>query len=311
MSALSGSPRTLEDSPPRLSKLLGAVLGGEVLAAVTLWVACIILTIVGLAPMGGAEQWVWLPWQIDGVWALVGAVGWGYLVCTLVAVLVSDGITRRGYEKPDATWLRIAIAISGYGAMAAGGTAGGRIGVAVIAGAVVIRYVAFTHDGTARRWRWRMTSRAQLLTVLVAALVGFSYSALHPFAADGSGGTYGTGPIAGHIGHTEEVDVGLSSSRLATQITGVTLTGPGAVHFKVSKIIVGGDANPYGSDGLQATRLPSRQPAGHGIWISAEVRLTSCGDASVNTLRLHYRMLGIGTTEIIRLQDPLRLSCTP
>jgi hypothetical protein len=218
MSALSGSPRTLDGPPPRLFKLLGAVLGGEVLAAVTLWVACTILTIVGLAPMGGAEQWVWLPWQIDGAWALVGAVGWGYLVCTLVAVLVSDGITRRGYAKPDATWLRIAIAISGYGAMVVGHTDRADVPIAVLGGAVVIRLLVFTSDGTARRWRWRLSRREQVLTVLVAALVGFSYSALHPFAADGNGGNFTDATVTARVGHSNEIDIGLNSTRLATQI---------------------------------------------------------------------------------------------
>jgi hypothetical protein len=309
MSALSGSPRTLEGAPPRLFKLLGAVLGGEVLAAVTLWVACIILGIAGLAPMAGAE-WAWLPWQIDGAWALVGAVGWGYLVCSLVAALVSNGITRRGYDKPDTTWLRIAIAVSGYGAMAAGHTPGARMALAVIAGAVVIRSVVFTHDGTARRWRWSLTPREQRLTMLVAVLVGFSYSGLHPFAVDGSGGTFASTGVVGHVGRAAEVDVGLSSARLPTQVTGVTLTGSGAAHFRVSAIVVSRDASPYIGYPLLRTRLPHEVPAGHSMWISAKVTLVSCADISVNTLVLHYRMLGISTSETMPLQDPLRLSCT-
>jgi len=326
MSALSGSPRTFDGPRPRLFRLLGAVLGGEVLAAVTLWILGIILTVLGLAPLGGAQQWVWLPWHIDGAWALVGAIGWGYLVCTLVAVLVRDGITRRGYEKPQAAWMRISIAISGYGAMAVGHTGAAHAFAAVIAGAVVIRLVAFNLDGSARAWRWHLTACEQVLAVLIAAFVGFSYSALHPFAADGDGGTFASGTIMAHVGHTDEVDVGLNAVRLATEVTGVTLTGPGATHFKAGSIVLTRNGNPetvvphwarvhlagppYGGYVLHPTRFPYRVPAGDEVWITSQIRLSSCADISVNTLTLHYTILGISTNESIPLQQPLNLSCT-
>lgn len=326
MSALSGSPRTFDGPPPRLSKLLGAVIGGELLAAVTLWILGIILSILGLAPLGGAQEWVWLPWHIDGVWALIGALGWGYLVCTIVAVLVRDGITRRGYERPQAAWMRISIAISGYGAMAIDSHVDGEIVIAVLAGAVLIRFVAFNRDGSARAWRWHLTGREQVLAMLIAALVGFSYSALHPFAADGNGGTFTDATVTTHVGHTTELEVGLNAVHLTTRFTGVTFTGPGAAHFRAGAIVLTRDGNPetvvshwarvhlagppYGGYVLHPTRLPYRVPAGDEAWISTQVKLTSCADISVNTLVLHYRVLGISTSESIPLQQPLRMSCT-
>ena len=147
------------------------------------------LDIAAIAPLGGASQWVWLPWRIDGLWALVGAIGWGYVVCSIVACFVGQSIGHRGFERPAAGWLRIAIAISGYGAMAVGRTAAAHIAVAVLAGAVLIRLIAFTRDGSARGWPWPFPPRVRLTVMLLAVAVALSYSALHPFAADGTGGT--------------------------------------------------------------------------------------------------------------------------
>jgi hypothetical protein len=310
MSALSGSPRAFNGwPPPRLFRLLGALLGGEVLAAVMLWITCIVLAIAGAVPLGGAQQWVWLPWQIDGIWALVGALAWGYLVCSLIGMFVGQGIARRGYAQPAAAWLRISIAISGYGAMVVAQTAAARIFVAVVAGAVVIRLVAFNLDGSARPWRWSITQRQRLAAVVVALLVALSYTTTHGFAADGSGGTYPTGAIVTHVGHTDMVDVGLSASRLPAQVTGVTLTGPGAAHFRVHAIVLTGNGNAVGQIPGIPTHLPYRVGSGNQLWISAQVRLSSCGDISVNTLKLRYTILGIATGETIRLQQPLTMTC--
>jgi hypothetical protein len=326
MSALSGSPQTFDGWPrPRLFKLLGAVIGGEVLGWVVLWILGIVLEVAGLAPLGGAQQWVWLPWHIDGVWAVVGAIGWGYLVCTLVGVLVSDGITRRGYERPAAAWLRISIAISGYGAMAVGRTNGARVALAVLGAAVVIRLVAFNPDGSARAWRWTLTPRQRVLMLLLAALVGLSYTALHPFTANGNGGNYASATIVAHVGHTNEVDIGLNAIHIPAQITAVTLTGSGAAHFRVHSIVLTTNGQPetviprrlgnqygarlYGGYVQHATRFPYRAPTGKGVWITAQVTLTSCAAISVNTLRLRYTMLGISTAESIPLSQPLKLRC--
>lgn len=304
MSALARSPRALDGwRRPSLFGLLAAVLGGEVMGAVTLWVISVILAIPGIAPFGGAQRWVWLPWQIDGLWALLGAIGWGYLVCTLVAALVADRVERRGYGRPAAAWLRIAIAISGYGAMAVGRTAATHVFVAIVAGAVVIRLVVFNLDGSPRAWRWVMPRRARVVSAIAAALVALSYSATHAFAGDGDGGTYGSGTIITHLGHTETISVGLSQIRLPVDITGATFTGPGAAHVRVSSLSLG-MGFPTGP-----LRLPYRLGAGRSLWIDATVRLTSCGDVTVNSLKLRYTVLGIATSESIPLQQPLSMGC--
>jgi hypothetical protein len=303
MSALARFPRALDDCRrPSLFGLLRAVLAGEVLGAVMLWVISIVLAIPGIAPFGGDQRWVWLPWQIDGLWALVGALGWGYLVATLVARLVTDSIERRGYGRPAAVWLRFAIAISGYGAMAVGHTAAAHVFVAVVGAAAVIRLLVFNLDGSPRPWRWAVPRRARLAGVIAAALIALSYSATHAFAGDGSGGSYATGTILTHVGQTETVSVGLSEIRLPVDVTAATFSGPGSAHLRVSSL-------GLGMDDSHALRLPYRLGAGKGLWISATVKLTSCANATVNTFKLGYTVLGIATSESIPLQQPLSLSC--
>jgi len=306
MSALAPSPAAAHGwQRPNLLRLLGAVLGGEILGAVLLWLASVAVSLLRLAPIGGGNDWVWLPWQIDGVWALVGAIGWGYLVCMLIAGLVSERIERRGYGRPAAAWLRIAIAVSGYGAMGVGATPGAHVFYAVLAGAVLVRLLAFRLDGTPRPWQWQLSRRARAIVALTAALIGLSYGGLHAFAADGSGGTFADAPIAARIGHSETVTAGLSRMWLPADITGVQFSGPGAGHIRASELLI----SPDFVIGQGTTPLPYRVSAGQQVWISERVTLASCGEVTVNTLKLRYRVLGIGTTESIPLQQPLSLTC--
>lgn len=325
MSVLAPAPRPVDAwRRPSLFRLLAAVLAGEVVGALALWCTAIVFELLRLAPIGGAQQWYWLPWSVDGIWALAGAIGWGYLVCSLIARLVAERIERRGYGRPAAGWLRIAIAISGYGGMAVGHNGGTHVLVAVAGGAVVIRLVAFNLDGSLRAWRWHKTARWQLAAAVGAALLGFSYSALHSFAADGSGGSFGDGSVTTRVGHTEMISAGLIHFRLPVAITSVAFTGPGAQHLRVSGLVISPNpgtmlipqrersypgAHHWADLVWQPTRLPYRASAGNEIWINENVALSSCGDVTVNSLKLNYTVLGISTSETIPLQTPLSLRC--
>ena len=101
--------------------------------------------------------------------------------------------------------------------------------------------------------------------------------------------------------------MGLSESRVPVTITSVTLTGPGAVHVRISSPVVGLGA-PDGTSS-STSRLPYRLPANQPLWISSRVKLASCGFVKLNTLRLRYTVLGIATQQVIPLQSPLTLRC--
>ena len=308
---------------PSLFRLIGAVLGGEVLAAVELWVATIVLALLGVAPLG-AGDWIWLPWQVDGAWALLGAIGWGYLVSTLVAATVRRGIERRGYGRPAAGWMRISIAVSGYGAMAIGHTPGAHMAAAVIGGAIVIRLVAFNLDGSVREWRWSAPPRAGLAGATAAVIVAFSYSGLHSLAATGDGGTFSSGVVHAHVGHTTTISVGLSHMLVPIEITDVGFGGPGSAHLSASGLIISPDpglqmiprklrsypgAHRFRGFAWHPTPLPYRVGSGTTVWVTMNVQLRACAEVTVNVLELRYRVLGIGTGETIALRQPLTLSC--
>ncbi len=301
------------------------VFAGEFQAALVLWAIAFPVAALQLAPLGGAEEWLWLPWRIDGVWAPVGAVGWGYLVCALVAWFVAGSIQRRRFERPAAGWLRVAIAISGYGGMALGKTGGARVFFAVALGTILVRALAFQADGTARTWQWTRSRRVGGLAALVAILAGLSYGMTHAFVADGSGGSYSTQAMNVRVGQTESIDIGLSPIRFGVTIQSATLTGRGAANASIRSIVLHlesplaltppsalrGIPKAYRSSlALTSTTFPYQVSAGQQLWISTQVALRSCAAATLDTLRLRYTIFGIPTNANIRIDTPLALSCS-
>jgi hypothetical protein len=243
----------------------------------------------------------------------------------VVAWFVGGSVERRGFDRPAAGWLRIAIAISGYGAMALGHTVGARVFYAVVLGAIVVRMLVFVADGSARSWSWSPGRRVQVLAALLAVLVGVSYGVTHAFAADGSGGSYSSQATDVRPGQTETVDVGLSHVRFGAEVHAATLTGPGAENVAVRSMVLH-VGNPLeltppsmlrnipkafrSSLALTSTRLPYRVPAGQELWISIRVVLRFCSTATLNTLKLRYSILGIPTAASIPIGTPLTLNCS-
>jgi hypothetical protein len=326
MSAIAGLPPRAADGwrRPSFGRLLVAVFAGEFQAALALWVISIPVGGLGFAPVGGQHDWMWLPWQIDGTWALVAAAGWAYLICALVAWFVAGSLERAGVDLPETSWLRVAIAISGYGGMALGTTSGGRVACAVVLGVILIRVLVLQADGTARPWRWPIERRGQVLIALAAALAACSYGATHAFVADGSGGSSGSQATYVRAGEAQIIDVGLSHLHFGATLESATLTGAGAANVRVSSMVLslGNPADVSLPSFLRhlpkryrsmytvkPTYFPYSVPAGKDLWLSAVVALRSCGSGTLSTLRLRYAVLGIATTANIPIQQPLTLSC--
>jgi len=309
---------------PSFGGLLLSVFAGEVQAALALWVISIPVAALGFAPVGGGQQWMWLPWRIDGVWALLGAAGWAYLICALVAWFVAGSLQRSGVDLPETGWLRVAIAISGYGGMALGTSLRARVVCAVFLGVILIRVLVLQGNGAARRWPLQLARRQYVLVALAAVLAACSYGVTHAFAADGSGGSYDSQSTYVRVGEAQSIDVGLSHLRFGAKIQSATLTGAGAANVRVTSMVLS-LGNPVGIPSPSFLRnLPKRYrsmytakpahfpynvPAGKDLWLSAVVALRSCDSATVSTLRLRYTVLGIATTANIPIQSPLTLSC--
>jgi hypothetical protein len=301
MSALAPAPQLADGSRrPPLGRLMGAVFGGEVLAVLVLWIPTMLLGGLRLAPLGGGSSWVWLPWQIDGIWALAGAVAWGYLICLIVAIPVTQAIERRGYGRPAAGWMRISIAVSGYGAMAVGETSFARVVVAVLAGAAMTRLVAFDRDGSVRAWRWRTPLRFQIAAGVALALIALSYSVTHSFVYEGTG--LSSGNLTLKVGHSDSFYVATANGRVPVDITGVSFTGTGLDHVVVSSNF---SSQPAGESATRPAGEPGPPPyhlgAGKPLWLTATLRMASCGTATISGVRLSYTALGIKTAQTIAL----------
>jgi hypothetical protein len=272
---------------------MGAVFGGEVLGFVVLWIPTMLLGALRLAPLSGENSWVWLPWQVDGIWAFAAAIAWGYLICLIVAIPVGQAIERRGYGRPAPGWMRISIAVSGYGGMAVGDTGFAHVVVAVLGGAGVIRLVAFDRTGSVRAWRWRAPRGFQIAAGLALALIALSYSVTHSFASEGSG--LSRGNLTLKVGHSDSFYVATANGRVPVDITGVSFTGIGLGHVVVSSHL---SIQPTGEP---AMRPPFHVAAGKQLWISATLKMASCGMASVSGVRLSYTVLGIKSAQTIAL----------
>ncbi len=113
---------------------------------------------------------------------------------------------------------------------------------------------------------------------------------------------------------------------LPVRITAVSFTGPGAGHLRSSQLLLSPNAfemmippslrhypgaRRWANYAWSPTRLPYSVPAFRETWVSVRIGLASCANATINTLKLHYSVLGIATEETIPLQQPLRLQCGP
>ena len=303
MSALSGrwgqARRSVGPARPGYPVLLSATFAAQLECGLALWLTDIGLAIVRMAPGGSAVN-PFLPWQIDGLWALAGAAGWAYLVSRLIARRLVNRIIGRDRTAPSTGWTAVAVAVGGYGALALGHSTAIRLLLAVTVTPLIVGALAYTPDGRPRPWTVPAGRRTRVVVAASALLLAVAYSVPHPFSTPGSGGTYATGVNRLTPGQTVEVDVGLSGHLLPTQLTAVTLDQAAVLR---TATLSGAPAASRGD------RLPAYLPAG-GPWLSLHIGL-SCpaSPATISHATLHYRVLGIATSQRIALGERVRLAC--
>jgi hypothetical protein len=315
MSALADSRPRTGTRPPTYGPLLLATLSAQVLTGLALWIVQFPFALLGVAPSSVANS-LWLPWSDEGTWSGLGLAAYVLIVCVLGGAMVSSRIGDRGIARPAPAWAWLAFGAAGYAAIALGHSGGVRLLLAVVLAPLTLRLFAYRVDGSLRPWPSRLSlGRRGLAPALAAAVVlALSYSATHAFAQNGSAGS--TASAAGS-GHAVVLAVGLQGIAVPSQITGVGLTGHGIASLRVLRVALSGERGGPGTtatpSGPVARPLPVRLNAQSSGWLAVRFTVRSCPAHSprIDAITLHYRVLGIATSERIPLWRSLQLDCRP
>jgi hypothetical protein len=309
----AGSPRQRR---PGYWQVLRGVLLGQVLGTVALTGVCWLLSALKLVGVGQHAFAVFLPWRIEGLWSLAATLGWVVIICTLIGACVRDAVERRTQARISLAACVLAVALGGYGSMLLGGTSAGELLLAVLLTPAIVRLAAFDRYGTLRSSAWPIELHRRPIAIILAAsalLLVAPYSVLHPFVADGDGGSgtqvqaeSGTSYLyAVAVNQRVQVAVGLQGGRLPMTVTGVRLFGNTA-----ALRITGVSLTPNEPRWRGGFPPPVHLRAGESLWISYTVALRRCpASASVDRVRLSYRVLGIDMSQTIIPLHSTRLTC--
>lgn len=317
---IDGSALDLGGARPGFWRTVRWVLGGLVGGSVLLWALCVPLSLLNLVGISsGTGMAPYMPWSLDGPWAVAAAIGWGAGVSLLIGDQVCRALVRGTGVRASRWWTALAVAAGGYGGMALGraGTAQAYWAWWLVSCAVWL--VVFSLSGAVRRApRWLSAVRARWVVLALLVLVA-PYALTHPFAASGSGGSDSSGSADGtqlyplRPGRPIEVDFGLSAARLPFTVTSVSLTGRHLGLLHTAAVTLSGDGDPQspfaGPGRLHSTRLPLHVPAGRSLWISYAMSLARCGGATITGVRVHYRMLGLSLAQTVRASSGSALFC--
>ncbi len=281
---------------PGVWSTLVSVFRAQVAVYVILFAASIPLSLLARVGFSGGGLGVYRGWTITGAWSAVAAASWWMVVSVVVGAFVRNALADRFGPTPSLVWTALGAGVGGYAGLLLGHTGAGRVGLATLLTALLVRALAFDANGYTRptpAW-WPRPRRA--LAIGLAALIVGPFALLHPFAADGSGsGWDGSG----------SAEIGLSTARLPMTVTGVSLVGRNlrAVGpVRIGLALGGGEPTSRHS--------PLHVPAGQTLWIGYSAPRRGCaGTATVTGVRLHYRMLGLPLTMVVRAQSDTVLGC--
>ncbi len=310
MSALAHSRARTGSRPPAYGPLVVATLSAQILTGLALWIVQFPFALIGIAPSSVADS-LWLPWGIDGPWSGLGVAAYVLVVCVLGGSMVASRVEDRGIARPAAAWAWLAFGAAGYAAIALGHSAGVRLVLAVVLAPLALRLFAYRVDGARRPWPSRLApGRRGLVPVLVAAVaLAFSYSATHAFAQNGSAGSAAS--VGSH--HAVILNVGLQGIALPSQITGVSLDGRSTAALRVLRAALSGERGSAVATSAVAGPLPMRLGAQENGWLAVRFIVRACPSSSpqIDAITLHYRVLGIATSERVSLWRMLQLDCRP
>jgi hypothetical protein len=295
-----------------------ATLSAQILTGLALWVVQFPFALLGIAPSSVADS-LWLPWRVDGPWSGVGLAAYVLIVCVLGGALVASRVQYRRVARPAPAWAWLSFGAAGYAAIALGHTGPWRVVLAVVLAPLTLRLFAYRADGSRRPWPSRLSlgGRGLAPALALAVVLSLSYSTTHAFAQNGSADSRAS--MAGS-GHAIVLAVGLQGIALPSQITAVGLDGHGTAALRVLRVALSGDragASTTGAGGAVvgpvARSLPVALRAQTNSWLAVRFTVRACPAHTprIDAIILHYRVLGIATSERIPLWRELQLDCKP
>lgn len=279
--------------------LLRGVLPGQIVGTLWLWLIAIALS--PFVHFHTGSRSVFAPWQIDSLWSLGAAVGWGVLVSALIGAAVGGRVRAHTGVTPSRVLTLVSVAAGGYGPWLLATTPGGRLVVTALATPALLRGLAFDHSGAARRLprRVELTRIGLGVAALGTALVLVApYALLHvaPRAATSPLVVYAgldTSYITGtDPGRPLQGEAGLTAGLSPITVTAVRLTGTAG-----AKLALRIGAPPFTSDSPLA--LPMRIAPRHTLWLGYSVALGRCGGLTATVIRVqvNYVASGISRTQ--------------
>ena len=308
MSVLSGYAPAVETPGRRPRGLWRATLTGQVVGLLVLWVISFAFAFVPLAGLGSNFS-IYLPWRIDGLWALAGAIGWCWLVTALIASVVRYSLWSKEIARPRVAWVQLSVGIAGYGALLLTRSDGGRLAIAVVGAPVLLGVLGYRRDGRVRAWPVRLDRWVAVLGVVALVVLAGSYSVPHAFVLDGGDSISAGGVDHVRLGKAMAINLQTNGVLPATDVQGVSIAGRGTAALRIRSARYALDYP--GLPGRRSTPLPFKVPSRRSLWVTLNVALRSCPSTPVviDRLDLSYRTLGIDTTMSVALKDPVRLAC--
>lgn len=297
--------------PPRpgYRQLLRATVAALAAAAISLWVLSAVLALAGLWPFNSVDPLK--PWVIDGVWSLVAALAWGALVSLFIAGLLLRSSVWYERAKPSAWWTAGAVAIGVYGVSLLPLAWGLRVLLALAITPLFLAQIAYLPTGAVRRWR--LGRRGERALLIAALLLVASFAVTHPYAAGGSGVENSGGNVA------EGASVGLNGALIPTQVVAARFSATvlgSRTTVTVPGVVTGdGDAgfSSMGERGASTGARPGHFGSHQEVWVGfGEGTGSICpagAELTLTEVTLHYRILGIATSQRVKLQSPTTVHC--